>query len=259
MTEERYTTKKLLVLRKLTRAIADLLRGQLKEYLATFQPLLRPKAVLGQYVASDPKETVPGAEKAFKELQGLYEGLAGSRPFNLPKELKPPLEIGTSVLEITPTEYPHLAKTEAESKTVTVVSPLRWVLSYSGYTPRRLRELLADRTRTGPELQEFVLHTLVLHLVLARQAGVVKVLEALHFPVSSGRRAEFGDLPIPSLAASVSTVRPPDDVLIESTEISGLDVFEEVVNLDDLVQMRDPLKDRLIELVQSHGDNLLPA
>jgi hypothetical protein len=255
--DESYSTKRLLVLRKLTRAVADLLRGQLKDYLATLSPLLRPRAVLGDYVQGATKETVKGSEAAFKELQSLYETVAGSKPFNLPRELKPPLEVLSSGLEITPTEYAHAARTDRESKTVTVTSPLQWVLSFSGYAPKRLNELRAERSPTGNDVQQFVLHYLMLHAVMTRQTGVTKILEALHFPVSSGRLPALGDLPVVFITCTVATVRPPDDVIIESTEISGMDAFEEVVDVGRMLAMRDPLHERLLEIVKSQGDELL--
>ena len=58
------------------------------------------------------------------------------------------------------------------------------------------------------------------------------------------------------ISSSTRPTRPPASVIIESTEISGMDVFEEVVRLDDIAKLRDPLKQRLMELVQSHGENL---
>ena len=255
--EERYSTKQLLALRKLTRAAGDLLRGQLKQHLETLAPLLRPRNILGEYVHPATKETIKGAEAAFKELQGLYETVAVSKPFQLPKELKPPISVLSTALELSAMEYAHLAKTERESKRVTINSPLHWVLSYAGFGPRRLRELLAERNRTGDELQQFVLHYLMLHIVLAKQTGVAQLLEALHFPLSSGRLADFGELPVLSIRAGLATVRPPDDVIIESTEISGMDAFEEVVNPEDIIALRDPLQVRLLELAKTHGVELL--
>src|SRR6059058_5096549 len=56
---EEFTTQRLLALRKLTRALADLLRGQAKDYLATLGPLFRPRSILGGYTETNPKETVP--------------------------------------------------------------------------------------------------------------------------------------------------------------------------------------------------------
>jgi hypothetical protein len=256
MADAPYSTKRLLALRKLTRAIADLVRGELKEHLATLQPLFHPRTILGQYTDSAPKDAAGGAEKAFRDLQALYASVVAAKPFNLPKELKSPLEVVSAVPEITPVEYSHTAKADHDSKTITVTSPLKWVLSYSGFTPRRLKELLADRTRTGPELHEFVLHMLLTHLVLAKQPGIVRLLEGLRFPVTTCRRPETGDLPITYVSAAVPTVRPPDDVLIESTELSGKDVFEEVVDVDAIRKLPDPYRQRLVELVKGHGEEL---
>lgn len=257
--EEQYDIKKLLALRKLTRAIADLLRGQMKEYLSTLAPLIRPKSVLGEYIQSNSKEMARGAEKAFRDLQGLYGTVAAAKPFNLAGDLKSPIEIVSSTLEMSPMEYAHVARTDRESKTVTVTSPLKWVLNYSGFSVPRLRDLLADRNRKSEELREYVLHYLVMHTVVTNHPGVTQILDALHFPLSTGRLPGFGELPVTYISSSISTIRPPDDVIIESTEISGMNAFEEVVNIDDIIKLRDPLRERLIELVRSHGDNLLPT
>jgi hypothetical protein len=255
---EPYGTNRLLVLRKLTRAIADLLRGQLRDYLTTVAPLFRPKTVFGDYVGSPTRENVPGAEKAFKELQSLYEAVAGAKPFNLPKELNPPIEILTTALEITPVEYSHVAKSDNESKQVSVMTPLKWTLSYAGFAPKKLRDLLADRDHSTAAMQQAVVQQLLLHVFLARQTGVAKLLEALRFPLSTGKRPEFGELPVPYIASVLATVRPPDEVIIESTEISGTNAFEEVVNVENLLQMSDPWYAQLVELVRTHGAELLP-
>jgi hypothetical protein len=260
---EGFSTKRLLTLRKLTRAVADLLRSQAKDYLATLAPLLRPGAVLGHFVEGQAKETVQGADRALKELQSQYEAIAGAKPFNLRKELKPPLELSSTLIEMTPLEYAHVIKTDQGSKTVIVSSPLKWVLSYSGYapgrltsinyTPKRLRELLADRNRAVDEVQQFLVHYLILNLILTKQSGVSRILEALHFPTGSIRSAEFGELPMPVISSALATIRPPDDVIVENTEISGTDAFEEVIRVEDIASMQDPLRERLVELVKGHG------
>jgi hypothetical protein len=98
----------------------------------------------------------------------------------------------------------------------------------------------------------------MLHVVLARQTGVANLLEALRFPLSTGKRPEFGELPVPYISSVLTTVRPPDEVIIESTEISGTNSFEEVVNLENLLQFGDPWHAQLVELVRTHGADLLP-
>lgn len=247
--EERFDIQKLLALRKVTRSVSDLLRAQLKEHLTTLAPLLRPKAVLGDYIQSTAKESARGGEKAFRELQGAYETIAPAKPYNLTKDLRLPIEIASSTLEMTPMEYTHQARTGGESKSVQITSPLKWVLNYSGFSLHRLRELLADRNRKSDDVREFLLHYLILNTVMNSQTGVTAILAALHFPVSTDRLPEFGDLPITYISSSISTMRPPDEVIIESTEISGSNAFEEVIVREDVPAMRDPLKERLSELV----------
>jgi hypothetical protein len=107
---------------------------------------------------------------------------------------------------------------------------------------------------------------------MSRQQGVARMFEALHFPFCSEKLPVSPGLSSPSLSspglsspgltwtcicACVSTLRPPDDVIIESTEVSGTDAFEEVVNLDDLKRIREPLKEQLVNLVRAQGADLL--
>jgi hypothetical protein len=242
--------------------MADVLRQHLKEYLLTVSPLLRPKSVFGDYVQGGAKELVRGADVAFKDLQALYEVAASTKPFDFSKELKPPIEILSSTLEITPMEYAYEAKTEAASKIVHVSSPFKWILSYSGFTPGKFADLLVDAGENSAEIQSFILHSLVLNVVMSRQQGVARMFEALHFPFCSERLPVSPGLSSPNLpwtciCSCVSTLRPPDDVIIESTEVSGTDAFEEVVNIDDLNRIREPLKEHLVNLVRTQGADLL--
>src|SRR5579863_8031272 len=100
----------LLVLRKLTRAITDAVRVQMTEYLKALAPLLRPKAILGDYVLGGSKEPSRKSDKAFADLQKLYETVALAKPYNLPRELTPPLSFSSVGLEITPLDYYHVAQ-----------------------------------------------------------------------------------------------------------------------------------------------------
>src|SRR6187401_2842898 len=96
----RDSTQSLLVLRKLTRAIADVVRAQMTEHLAVLAPLLRPKMVLGEHVEDGTKESTRRSDKAFSELQALYDKMSTAKPFNLPRDLTLPLRLVGSGLEI---------------------------------------------------------------------------------------------------------------------------------------------------------------
>jgi hypothetical protein len=254
--DESFSTQRLLALRKLTRAVSDLLRAQMKDYLSTLAPLFRPRHVLGNYVGGSAYESSRTGEKSFNELQELYQIIAQSRAYRLPKELKTPLEVISPLLEMTPVEYTHVATNGSESKTIAITSPLKWVLTYNGFGPGRLNEAIKGE-RKSDQLQQFVLHYLMMNTVVSKQPGLSEIMDALHFPLSAERLEAYGDLPITYVSSSISTIRPPDELLIESTEISGMDAFEEVVQLEDLDKLRDPLKDQLLEITRTYVPELL--
>ena len=250
-------TQSLLTLRKLTRAIADTARAQMTEYLATLAPLLRPKMVLGDYVEDGSKESSRRSDKALKDLQTLYEKVAATKPFNLPRELTLPLRLAGTGLEITAVDTPYVIQSGSDSRTIMVRSPLTWTLTYAGNAPTRLPELLKAKLRSADELNQLVLSYLLLHVVVANSPGLVQAFDALHFPISTTTVPEFGPLPITRIGVGISTSRPSDDVILQTAELAGMDAFEEVVNVDDLAQLRDPLKDRLMDLARQHAPQLV--
>ena len=253
----RDSTQSLLVLRKLTRAIADVVRAQMTEYLAAFAPLLRPKIVLGDYVEDGSKESTRRSEKAFKELQALYETVAGTKPFNVPRELTLPLRLAGTGVEITPVDTAHVVQTGSQTRTIMVRSPLTWTLTYAGYAPTRLPELLRDKLRTGEELGQLVVSYLLMRVVTTNSPALMNAFDALHFPITTTTVPEFGPLPITRIGFGISTRRPADDVILQSAELTGMDAFEEVVNLDDLSRLRDPLKERLMAVVREQAPELV--
>ena len=255
--DQGYDLQRLRSLRKLTRAIAESLRSELKEHLSTVTLLLRPRTVLGDFVEGSAKGEVKGSDTAFREMRGRYEVVAGGRPYLFSKELSSPIEILSSNVELVPLEYPHVAKSGSESMTVTVTQPLKWILTYSGLAPTRLRELMAAKIPDAAQVKNVILHALVLDAVLTKQPGLLAVFEALRFPVVTEKLPGLGDLPVTCISSSVRTVRPPDDVLIESTEISGLNAFEEVVNSEDIEKMKDPFREKLLEVIKANAPEVM--
>ena len=253
----RDSIQSLLALRKLTRAITDAVRVQMTEYLKTLTPLLRPKAVLGEFVQGGIREPSRKADKAFADLQALYDKVAVARPYNLPRELAVPLSISSVGLEITPLDYYHVAQAGAVSRRIKVRCPLTWVLTYTDYPPTRLQELLDTKARSIEELQRFVLNYLVLHVVTRAEPGLMQLFDALHFPLTTTKSPEFGELPITRIGIGISTTRPSDALVIESAELTGMDAFEEVVKVEDIKHLPDPLKERLLEIARQQSPELV--
>jgi hypothetical protein len=126
-------------------------------------------------------------------------------------------------------------------------------LTYTGYNPAKLEELLNTKLRSTDELLKFVLSYLVLHVVVTNQTGVAHMLEALRFPLSTIRLPEFGNLPVTRIGPPISTTRPSDAVIVESAELSGMDAFEELVKVEDLGRLNDPLRERLLAIAHEYA------
>jgi hypothetical protein len=246
----------LLVLRKLTRAISATLRGQLVDHLTALTPVLRPEMVFGKFIQGGHRDWIVKSDQAMKDLRALYERVAPASPFTLRIDLTPPFALGGLSVELTPVEYTHVAQAGTTTRNITVRCPLAWTLSYSGLSPSPFRQLLDAQMRPPSELQRFVLSYLTLHLVTRMQPGLIKVFNALRFPVTTAYDAEFGELPITRITVPVATERPSDAVLIESAEVTGMDAFEEIVRLEDIQQLRDPLREQLLDIARQHVPEL---
>ena len=79
------------------------------------------------------------------------------------------------------------------------------------------------------------------------------MLDALRFPLSVATNQEFGSVPFVYISAPVSTIRPPDPVIVQSSQLSGATTFEEIVNVDDISRLSDSLKEHVVGLVRQHG------
>ena len=252
----RDNVKSLLVLRKLTRAIADAVRAQLSEHLTTLTPLLQPQGVFGEYIQAPQRDTTLKAEQAFKEMKAMYDAITPVKPLNLRRELSPPFPFSNVSLEITPVDYTHLAQSDSGERKITVRSPLTWTLTYSGFAPNRLQEVLDQQVR-GDELHKFIVSYLLVHFVMKYRPGVTRMFEGLHFPITSTTVSEFGQLPVTRISIDIATRRPSDDVVLESAELTGMDAFEEVVDVDDIERLRDPMKERLLEIARKYAPEVI--
>src|SRR5215208_6346554 len=138
-----------------------------------------------------------------------------------------------------------------------VRSPLSWTLTYAGYAPTRLPDLLKAKLRPGDELGQLVLSYLMMHVVTTNSPGLMQTFEALHFPITTTTLPEFGPLPITRVGVAITTSRPPDDVILQTAELTGMDAFEEIVNVDELARLQDPLKQRLLDIARQHAPELV--
>jgi hypothetical protein len=247
-TTKALTFEQLVDLRAKTEAISQFLHKQLKVYLETLRLLLAPRRLLGKYVGV--KEDVVGADKAFAQLQEIYRGVCG-KPFGLSAELnEDSSKLVENRLELYPWEYIHQAKSERETKAVTITSPVRWVLTYSaGYTLSQvLQAVIGKEQRQADALRQFVVNALVMHLVLAKYPGIMQLLTDLRYQVSVDKSPSLGELPLITLSACLPSFRPADQLILTATQFSGVPAFIELIDVDMLGTLHDPLKQHLEKL-----------
>ena len=247
------SSQDMLLLRRVTRAISQQLEAELREHLATLGGLLQPRLVYGSYVRGGPKDPTLAAERAFKSLRESYESAMAGSSFRPTGGLVVPIEAPHLPLEVAPFAYDYVATAGGIEKTIAVVRPLVWTLSFGSGGVPRLRTLLGERRPEPAAIQALLLDAHVLAGTLAHRPGVTKILEELRFPVHVERDPELANMPVIRVTAPIPTHRPADDVLIESTEISGGQTFEEVIDVAGVSALTDPLRDRLEETLRKHG------
>lgn len=248
--QKQLTLAELPSLRRRTESTAQLLHDQLVQHLEVLRPLLAPERLLGKLVGV--KTEVVGADVAYAELQKRYKDFAGS-PYGLAADLEAHVLtlIGTR-LKLSRWEYVHQASANGENVAITMTSTVRWVLSYgSNYTEAQAKAVLAGKEASRPEyLRQFVVNALVLNQVVTKNPGLVQLLADLRYEVKTDFSPELGPLPLVTIACCLPSFRPADDLLVAATGFSGVPAFIELLDLDAVAAIQDPLKKKIESMLE---------
>ena len=239
-------------LHQLTVEVQKICRGSLRTYLDALAPLFRPRRVLGEHMEGAGRESVVGAEQTFTELRETYFKACG-RPFDLRKDLQSPLESVGTQIALYEWEYVYDVRTQRESRTITVVSPLTWVLTFpSTYSLSMLRQVIAGKQERDPEgVRSFVLRSCLMHLQFAKLPELKALFEGLRYKVEVRKSAQLGELPLVTVSAPIRTVRPADDLLLAATGLSGRTGFEEVIDDYAAAHIADPLQAQILKVLDA--------
>jgi len=235
-------------LRDASQQIVQFLNTRLSGYLTTLTPLFAPRKVLGEFMESAYRERVPGADKNFAAIEKRYKGIA-RETFGMPSKLGTPLANIKNQLEVYPLEYLHKLNGD-NGQTVRISSPVKWVMAYaSAYT---LSDLLEQRVQgekpESGDLKQLMLNSLTMWRLVKQSPEVARLLEDLRFSVSIETDSASGELPYVVLTSDVPAFRPQDDLIRTVTQLSGKQVFEELIDVDAIAGMPDPFTVKLQEL-----------
>lgn len=238
---------KFLEIRQTSEKVTKILDKRLKEHLSVIKALFFPKKLLGlgTYIQSSVIEDVLGADKAFAEIQEKYSAIC-ENPFELPKKLKAPLSPISDQLEGTPFQYPvYLSK--SQEKAVHVTSPAKWILSYRcDSSLNRLRDMVSgDELRQPDDMKQTLVNHLIMVVFLKHFPALTQLLKDLRYDIDIRELNDLGGLPVVILKSPVETFLPPDDFILEYTMVTGVPRFHEIVDMDALDNITDPLREAL--------------
>lgn len=242
------TFEQLAKLREQTEAIAGFLKNRLQGYLETLRLLFAPRRLLGKYV--DHKQDVAGSEKAVAQLREKFKEVCGT-PFSLTPEMDDSILTGMdSRPELYPWEYTHEVRDAEEPRELIITSPVRWVLTYgSGYTLSQVRQAIAGRyERRSNHLRQFVVNALVMNLLVAKYAKIAQLFSDLRYHIEVDKCPGLGALPFVTVSACLPSFRPADNLVLMATRFSGVSNFVELIDVEAVNTLQDPLKSQIQEL-----------
>ena len=230
-----------------TEAAATFLEQKLQTYVDVLRPLMAPQRALGRFVGG--KDAVGHAERAYKQLCEAFQ--AGCSSYGLSPS--PPDEELANVDTTTvcyPWEYSHLVKDGQESKSLTLTSPVRWIITYkSSYSLHQFRQAVSGGgERTTRDVRQFVVNALAMVQLLKVFPKLTEVLADLHFRVVYEPLPGLGSLVFATIQACVTSQRPSDELLLMATRFSGVPAFIELIDLGSNHTFDDPLKSKFESL-----------
>jgi len=254
---EALNVEQLLHLHNLTKDVSKFCQKQLRSYLDTAALLFRPRRMLGDAIEGAEPELIGGSERNIAELRELYRRVA-IRPFDLRPELNFPLESVSTQLQLYEWEYDHQTKTDHGWRNIKVTSPLRWVVTYSSsYSLSMLRQvLMGNEKRDSDAVRAFVLRACLMHLHFLKFPAIAELFGELRYKIEIRHLPEMGDLPLVTVSAPLRTVRPPDNLVILASGLAGGTSFAEVLDLESVKNLKDPLREHIRAVFNSHGQEL---
>ncbi|MBC2695176.1 MAG: hypothetical protein HF982_07870 [Desulfobacteraceae bacterium] len=236
-------SQQFLELRQATEKIAGVLDKGLKSHLSVLKSLFIPRKLLGTYIKSAAMEEVPGSNKAFAKLQEQYAAIC-DKPFGLSKKLHPPLPPISNHLEATAFQY-SLSIGGSQEKVANITCPTKWILSYrSERSLNRLKAMLSGAvSRQADDMKQTLIDHLVMVVFLKHFRTLTQLLEDLRYEVETIQLNDLGGLPVVVLKAPLETFLPPDDFILQVTQLSGIPAFQEIIDLEAVENIPDPLKE----------------
>ena len=234
-------------LRQKSELISGHLTKRLNEHLKVLRPLFFPKKILGAYLKTASMTDVHGANVAFTELKNEFEMFAAPT-FGINGRLKSPLPPMDSQLMAVP--YQYNLKGQEGSPSTKIISPVKWVISYA--CDCNIETLTGVASGREKRQESFIQESLIAHLVfvifIRKFTALRKLITDLRYEIEIETNDELGGLPLVVLTTPIETFLPTDEFITQISQLSGVPVFNEMIDPESLEFLVDPFRDSLLAL-----------
>jgi hypothetical protein len=126
------------------------------------------------------------------------------------------------------------------------------VVSFSSaYTLSQMRQALTDQGERRPEhIRQFVVNALVMQHIINQTPGLTSLFADLRYRLQTDFASDLPKLPLTTITSGLPSFRPSDDLILAATNFSGVPAFIELIDVDALVGLEDPLRARIEQLVR---------
>ena len=154
-------------------------------------------------------------------------------------------------LEATPFHY-FIHCEGSQDKATKIISPTQWILSYrSECSLNRLRAMLDGREAKQPDdMKQGLIDHLAIVIFLKHFPALSELFEDFRYRVEIIKMEELGGLPVVTLSLPLKTFLPPNDFILQITQLSGIPAFQELIDLEELDRIPDSLKESLHKFTQ---------
>jgi hypothetical protein len=120
-----------------------------------------------------------------------------------------------------------------------------------------LRQVLAGQgERDAEAVRAFVLRSCLMQLHFTKFPAISELLAGLRYKVEVRQSPETGELPLVTISAPFSTIRPPDSLVTVASGLAGGTSFAEVIDLASVQSLKDPLREQIAAIFRNHGQEL---
>lgn len=244
------STEQLPFLRKATDAVSSYLHDSTSNLVNVLRPALMPHRLLGQHIEHPGNMRVAGEEKAWTKLAGAYKRVA-NKLTGLPSELKSPLPPIDSAVHLHPWEYVHKAPSGSGEQRIIVVCPTKWVVSYgTALSYSQFRQAMeTEYASQAKQVQQFVISALLIGDLIRSVRGLDPLLGSLRLSLGEETAPELPTLTFTTISSLVSSALPADEVVVSTTQLTGVPRFTELIEPESVSQMVDPLRIDLERLI----------